>query len=261
MSEKKLQETYIWERTNQYSSYGELLGQYQAVSVLENCREKGKLLDLACGDGFITQILSKHFLSVVGVDASGTHLAKAKSKCPDVRFIESLIEDLEVDEKFDCVTMLNVLEHVIDPCLTLKKAASHLDDDGILIVHVPNSQAVNRKIAVLMGTLLSCEELSPFDIDVAGHRRYYDMDALKTDVENAGLEIVSTGGVFYKMLSTPQMDWFLKNGLWDSGFGWGRVGSEEKNWRNEFCKACYLYGKEHPTDSNIVYVVAKNKQG
>lgn len=58
-----------------------------------------------------------------------------------------------------------------NPIVTLKKAASFLKPDGILIVHVPNAHAVNRKLAVHMGTLECCEELSPFDIHVAGHRR------------------------------------------------------------------------------------------
>lgn len=51
------------------------------------------------------------------------------------------------------------------------------------------------------------------------------------------------------------MDWFLKNGLWEKGgFGWGRVGAEgEKDWRFEFCKACYEYGKTVPDECNIIY--------
>ena len=78
--------------------------------------------------------------------------------------------------------MLRRLEHVIDPLVTLRKAASFLEKNGVLIVQVPNAHAVNRKIAVLMGTLSSCEELSPFDLHVAGHRRSYTIAALIDDV-------------------------------------------------------------------------------
>jgi hypothetical protein len=115
------------------------------------------------------------------------------------------------------------------------------------------------KIAVMMGTLESCEELSPFDINVAGHRRSYTMDTFKADFSRAGLKIVATGGVFYKMMSTPQIDWFLKNGLWEEGgFGWGRVGAEKRDWKAEFCRACYEYGKQRPEDCNIIYICATN---
>lgn len=42
------------------------------------------------------------------------------------------------------------------------------------------------------------------------------------------------------------MNWFLKKGLWEEGsLGWDRVGAEkEKDWRFEFCKACYEYCKK-----------------
>lgn len=57
------------------------------------------------------------------------------------------------------------------------------------------------------------------------------------------------------MLSTPQIDWLLTHGPWEEGgYGWGRVGAEkEKNWRWEFCRACYEYGKQHPEECNVIY--------
>src|SRR6187551_3052076 len=101
--------------------------------------------------------------------------------------------------------MLDVLEHVIDPVLLLKKAATFMKDDGIMIVHVPNAEAINRKMNVIMGTLKTCEELSPFDINIAGHRRSYTLELLQKDIREAGLKVKKTGGIFFKVLSTPQM--------------------------------------------------------
>jgi 2-polyprenyl-3-methyl-5-hydroxy-6-metoxy-1,4-benzoquinol methylase len=246
--EKDNQAKFSWEREKNYDNYNKILGYYQAVSCIENSG-KGSLLDLACGDGYITSILSEHFTHIVGVDASETHLQIARNRLPGIEFHEKLIEELEIKEKFETVTMLNVLEHVIDPIYLLQKAASYLKEDGIMIVHVPNANAINRKIAVLMGTLESCEELSPFDINIAGHRRSYTMESLTKEIADAGLRVIKTGGVFYKMLSTPQIDWFLKNGPWEEGgFGWGRIGGEQKDWKKEFCRACYEIGKEKPED-------------
>ena len=150
--------------------------------------------------------------------------------------------------------MLDLLEHVVDPIAVLQKAADFLEPGGSMIVHVPNCDAVNRQLAVLMGTLTTVDELSPFDIEIAGHRRSYNLQSLQDEVESAGLTVTSTGGVFYKMLSTPQMDWFLKNGLWEEGHGWGRTGMETaKDWKEEFCRACYEYGKLHAEGCNVIY--------
>ncbi len=256
--EKDKQEGFDWERSVHFDSYNSILGHYQAISCMEN-GQGPDVLDMPCGDGLITEHFANHYHRVVGVDASNTHLTRAKERLPNVEFHEALIEDLELDDQFDSVFMLNVLEHVQEPVQVLKKAASFLKSDGSLIVHVPNALAINRKIAVKMGSLESCEELSPFDIHVVGHRRSYTLETLVADFEQAGLEVVKTGGVFYKMLSTPQMDWFLKNGPWEEGgFGWGRVGAEKsKDWKEAFCEACYEMGKERPEDCNVIFVVAK----
>lgn len=254
--EKALQEGFKWARSVNFATYNEMLARYQAQACLEHARGTS-LLDMPCGDGLLTTILAPQFTDVVGVDASSAHLQAAQTRLPGAEFHHSLIEDLALDRCFDTVTMLNVLEHVVDPIAVLRKAASFLNPDGVLLVHVPNAQAVNRKIAVLMGTLESCEELSPFDIEVAGHRRSYDLNSLCADVVASGLRVVATGGVFYKMLSTPQIDWLLSEGPWEEGgFGWGRVGATERDWRNEFGRACYEFGREHPEDCNIIYACA-----
>lgn len=252
-NEKELQEKFSWARSQVFSDYNHVLGHYQAKACLEQARGSS-LLDMPCGDGALTSMLAPSFSRVVGVDASSKHLELARKALPDVEFHEALIEDFETPERFSTITMLNILEHVIDPIGVLKKAASLLDDDGVLLVHVPNAYAVNRRLAVLMGTLTKCEELSPFDIQIAGHRRSYSLKTLCADIEQAGLKVAQTGGVFYKSLSTPQIDWFLKNGLWeDGGFGWGRVGGEQKDWKAEFCRASYELGKQQPEDCNIIY--------
>jgi len=252
-SEKELQETFTWARSETYSDYNNVLGYYQAQVCLEYARGT-KLLDMPCGDGTLTALLAPTFESVVGVDASSRHLALARQSVPKAVLHEALIEEFETSQRFDTITMLNILEHVVDPVAVLRKAASLLSLNGILIVHVPNAYAINRQLAVLMGTLTHCEELSPFDLQVAGHRRSYSLTSLCADVESAGLCINTTGGVFYKSLSTPQMDWFLKNGSWEEGgFGWGRVGVQKKDWRAEFCRASFELGRQHPEECNIIY--------
>ena len=251
--EKQLQESFPWQRSKFHTDYNQVLTHFKVESCVEHA-VGDTLLDIACGDGMLTALFAQHFKSVVGVDASSTHLAAARARVPTAVFHDALIEEFTTTQRFDSVFMLDLLEHVADPVAVLKKAASFLKPGGRLIVHVPNCDAVNRKIAVLMGTLTSCDELSPFDLQVAGHRRSYNLSSLQEDIHLAGLVVQNTGGIFYKMLSTPQMDWFLKHGLWDSGHGWGRTGQETaKDWKLEFCRACNEFGKQHPEDCNIIY--------
>lgn len=255
--EKEHQQGFTWSRSGEFESYNRALGHFQVQACLEHARGRSAL-DMPCGDGTLTEEFCRHFARVVGVDASSKHLALARKRLPQVEFHESLIEEVRLGERFDSIFLLNVLEHVIDPISVLRKASSLLSPGGVIIAHVPNADAINRRIAVAMGTLLTRDEMSPYDINVAGHRRSYTLGRLIADTTASGLQVVATGGVFYKMLSTPQMDWLLKNGPWEEGgFGWGRVGARQRDWRAEFCRACYEIGKERPEDCNIVYVVAE----
>jgi 2-polyprenyl-3-methyl-5-hydroxy-6-metoxy-1,4-benzoquinol methylase len=251
--EKELQESFPWERSKYHADYNQVLAFYKVKSCIENS-VGDSLLDIACGDGMLTEMFASHFNTIVGVDASSKHLDEARKRVPTATFYEALIEEFECEDKFDSIFMLDLLEHLQDPVAVLKKVSLFLKPEGRIIVHVPNCDAVNRKIAVLMGTLTSCDELSPFDLEILGHRRSYNLKTLRKDIEQAGLNVIRTGGIFYKMLSTPQMDWFLKNGLWESGHGWGRTGMETaRDWKAEFCRASYEYGLEHPEDCNVIY--------
>jgi len=79
--EKELQQTFAWARSGIFASYNRILGYYQAQACLDFARGDS-LLDLPCGDGTVTKMLSSRFDRVVGVDASRAHLEKAKSRLP-----------------------------------------------------------------------------------------------------------------------------------------------------------------------------------
>lgn len=255
------QDTFPWQRGKYYATYEQLLGEYIVQSVVENKR-MSRLLDLACGNGYLTHMMAPHFQKVVGLDASATHIAEAKKSYPGIEFVHALAEDFQGKEPFDTITMVTLLEHVQDPAGLLNTCARQLAPKGVIMAHVPNAVAVNRQIAKLMGTLSDEYELSPFDLEIAGHRRAYDMVSLVKDFEDAGLNVVKTGGVFYKMLSTPQINWILEQGPWEEGgFGWGRVGEEKtKDWRKAFCDACYQYGKQRPEECNVIYALGQRKE-
>ena len=89
-NEKTRQEKYKWARSVEFDQYNTILAYYQVQSCLEHARGRS-VLDLACGDGTLTELLRDHFDRVVAVDASGVHLDKAKERVPEAEFIESLI--------------------------------------------------------------------------------------------------------------------------------------------------------------------------
>ena len=266
MSELARQQQFKWTRTGYHPKYNSQLSKYKVISCLEqigrHCDDKDpldrSLLDIACGDGYITEKLSPYFSKIIGLDANSDVVEQAKKRVTKARFFNSLAEDYQSDEKFSSITLLDLLEHVQSPVDLLKHLKSMLKPEGVLIVHVPNALAINRQLNVLMGSLTHCEELSPFDLNIAGHRRSYCMKTLLHDINSAGLVPVDQGGIFLKLLSTPQMDYLLSADHWDNAeHGWGRSGDSSVNWKDRFCEASYKLGAQYPELCNVIHVTCK----
>lgn len=74
----------------------------------------GRVLDVACGTGRITELLVREgFAEVVGCDVSSAMLAVAKRRVPNVEFFESDATSLPFeDDSFDVVTCIGLLMHL-----------------------------------------------------------------------------------------------------------------------------------------------------
>src|SRR3954462_11089259 len=73
------------------------------------------VVDMACGEGYGTDILARKAASVAGVDANpeGHEHARLKYTRPGVRFARDLVEIYE--EPCDAVVFLQTIEHVERP--------------------------------------------------------------------------------------------------------------------------------------------------
>ncbi len=225
---------------------------YQLENLLELATGQSAL-DLGCNDGFITQELCKRFSRVVGVDASEEHIKVARQRIKNAVFHRAMFEEFDPgDELFDTIYMVNVLEHVDSPIDILRRAKEWLNEDGSIVIHVPNALSLNRRIGQLMGIISSYYELSPQDTEV-GHRRFYDMDSLRRDIVASDLKVESMGGVLLKPFSHPQMEWFTDCEAWNKELqGWGGK-DKAVDWRERLCTALSEIAKELPQYSSPIW--------
>lgn len=133
---------------------------------------------------------------------------------PDVSMHHNLFETFlpKVENAYDAVFVVYVLEHVEDPVQLLRLARASLKNKGLLFVVVPNAYALSRQLALHMGLLPSLTDLTPRDIE-HGHRRVYDRNALAAHLKSAGLHLVAQGGVMLKILADFQLDQLLQQGI------------------------------------------------
>jgi 2-polyprenyl-3-methyl-5-hydroxy-6-metoxy-1,4-benzoquinol methylase len=178
-------------------------------------------LELGPADGEMTYFLKDDFDRLAVVDALPEFVDGATRLGPNVTGYVSLFEEFEPPESFDTVILADVLEHVQDPVVLLKRAGSWLRPGGRLIAAVPNADSLHRCLGVKMGMLERKTSLNEGDFTL-GHRRVYTRDELDLDLRAANLRIIAKGGIFLKPLSNGQMASFQNPALYDGLFELGK---------------------------------------
>jgi SAM-dependent methyltransferase len=103
--------------------------------------EGAEVLDVGCGNGVISRSLGAEGFRVRGIDVSEKAIARAKelNKLPNVSFDVVSAEQLVADgRRYYAIICSEVLEHLHEPGRLLGVLNQSLEQDGILIVTVPN---------------------------------------------------------------------------------------------------------------------------
>jgi 2-polyprenyl-3-methyl-5-hydroxy-6-metoxy-1,4-benzoquinol methylase len=97
-----------------------------------------RVLDMACGEGYGSNVLAGTAASVVGVDANpeAHEHARLRYARPNLRFERDLVESFA--EPCDAVVFLQTIEHVEDPGAILEHFKSMLQPGGVAYVSTPN---------------------------------------------------------------------------------------------------------------------------
>jgi SAM-dependent methyltransferase len=83
-----------------------------------------RVADLACGEGYGSDVLARHAADVVGVDANpeAHEHARLRYRRPNLRFERDLVETF--DQPRDAIVFLQTIEHVSEPASLLRRFAS-----------------------------------------------------------------------------------------------------------------------------------------
>ena len=211
---------------NVYEQYKrlEFIGKLESYISLKN----SKIIEFGSATGQMTEILSKVAQTVVAVDGSRDFIEIARKRvgnANNVSFYESYFENFKLDEKFDSLVMHHILEHIENPVCLLPNLKKFLNDNGVLVISVPNAHALSRQLAVKMGLLSSVYELTDNDKH-HGHYRVYDWKMLENQIIDSGYSIIGKHGLSFKLFSDKQNIEMLNakiigeeqiKGLWQMG--------------------------------------------
>lgn len=149
-----------------------------------------RYLDVGCwtGDSTISYGVFEKFKKVYGIEISENAAKEASKKGIEV-YISDINSDILPfsDDYFDCITMLAVIEHLVDPYHILGEIRRVLKRNGIFIIGAPNVASLSNRIRVLIGR----RPRTSFDIGWdGGHLLYFTPQDLKELLGEFGFKVI-----------------------------------------------------------------------
>jgi len=160
--------------------YAHVIHSWRVQKILDFTTDvSGKILDIGCFDGFVTEkIIKQGGKEVIGID----RLEKAL-KLAEVRGVKTILADIDEanldfpDNHFDCVLAADVLNSVYDPDAVIEEIFRVLKPKGKLIITVPNLTSSSNRLRMLLG-------FAPYNLEVrarqgVGHLRLFTFKTMR----------------------------------------------------------------------------------
>lgn len=147
-------------------------------------------LDVGAGLGSLVAFARREGFDALGIEANPTAVAKARAAVGE-HFLHGWIETVRLDRAFDVVTLMDVIEHVLDPEACLRWVGRHLAAGGIAVVVTMDSRSLVSRI---LGSRL--EDFRR----VSEHIHFFARSNFRLLAERAGLRVEavrSWGGYFH----------------------------------------------------------------
>ncbi|MDP1728725.1 MAG: class I SAM-dependent methyltransferase [archaeon] len=141
-----------------------------------------KVLDIGCASGYLASFLKEKGCVVDGVDTDEELIKIAKKYC------NAYILDISKDNvvgKYDIIILGDILEHLENPDKVLLSLKENLNDDGYIIISIPNIANIYPRLKILFGNF-DYEEIGIFD---KTHLRFFTRKSFKELIKNTGYKI------------------------------------------------------------------------
>ena len=135
-------------------------------------RDRGRLLDVGCGDGQFAAAARRAGWSVFGTELNDG--GAVERRVPLYSSLE------QATGAFQCITLWHVLEHMPDPLSTIRLLRSMIAPGGALVLSVPNFSGWQAR---MFGKHW-------FHLDVPRHCHHFDAASLKVLLEAGGFSVV-----------------------------------------------------------------------
>jgi 2-polyprenyl-3-methyl-5-hydroxy-6-metoxy-1,4-benzoquinol methylase len=140
----ELASSWIWRQLGRPLSWVPLLRERALMGMMcLKAADRGKILDLGCGDGLFLALMRD-----AGWEVNGVEPDPEAAKVAQQKLGSSVMLDLEQaafpDGSFDAVTLSHVIEHVHDPVALLAECRRVLKPGGNIVIVTPNINSLGH---------------------------------------------------------------------------------------------------------------------
>src|SRR5262245_26595916 len=167
-----------------------------------DCLAGLRILDIGCGAGLLSEPLARIGGQVVGVDPSAKNIAAARLHAQEnevtVDYQVGTAEALaDGGERFDVVLAMEVVEHVADVNLFVRRCAEMVRPGGLMI-----AATINRTLKSFALAIVGAEYVLGW-LPRGTHRwdRFVTPNELEIALELGGLQVIEQRGVVYNLLA------------------------------------------------------------
>lgn len=143
-----------WERVaSEYDAcFGKITPQAaNALVEFAEIKKKSKVLDIACGPGYVASLAAKKSRDVTGIDFSTGMIQKAKAFFPEINFLVMDAEELLFnDQSFDVVLMNFGILHFAHPEQAIKEVFRVLKPGGTFLFTMWNKPAKSKAFECIL---------------------------------------------------------------------------------------------------------------
>lgn len=165
-----------------------------------NCLSGLRLLDIGCGAGLLCEPLARLGAEVVGADPARANIEIAKLHAAEsgviVDYRNTTAEALaDAGERFDAVLAMEVVEHVADLALFVRRCGEMVKPGGLMI-----SATLNRTLKSFAFAIVGAEYVLGW-LPRGTHRwdKFVTPNELEAALEHAGLRATAGTGVTYHL--------------------------------------------------------------
>jgi len=166
------------------------ISEAEEVILLNNDFSGKRVLDVGCGTGLFTRLISSAGASqVVGLDYSDEAIREALSNSDkgDIKYVCSDIMSYQSDEKFDVIVSLGTIEHMDNPENFLAILKEQLNSDGSVILTCPHfinlRGFVWMALALLQDIPMSLSDLHfihPWDMEAWAEKAGFKVEMMES---------------------------------------------------------------------------------